>query len=263
MVNDARVKNLEPIVTAGTPWLASRKRDQNSRLRLFCFPYAGGGDFIFREWQNGLPDDIEVCPVQLPGRGARIIEPPFTELVPLIEAASLALAPHLDRPFAFFGHSMGALIGFEIARQLRRDNGSQPVHLFVSGRCSPQTVKDPTLHELPDSEFIETLRRLNGTPKEMLEDPALMELVLPIIRADFAVCNSYIYAPEPPFDFPITAFGGLEDQTVSRVCLEGWRKHTTNSFIVRMLPGDHFFLNTLRSPLLAAIVKGLRQYAEG
>lgn len=260
MVNDARVENREPVVTARTPWLASRKRDRNSRLRLFCFPYAGGGDFIFREWQKGLPDDIEVCPVQLPGRGARIMEPPFTELVPLVEAASFALAPHLDRPFAFFGHSMGALIGFEILRQLRRDNGSQPVHLFVSGRCSPQTAKDPTLHELPDSEFIEMLRRLNGTPKEVLEDPALMELVLPIVRADSAVCDSYMYAPEPPFDFPITAFGGLEDPTLSRDCIEGWREHTTNSFVVRMLPGDHFFLDTLKSSLLEAISKGLHQY---
>jgi medium-chain acyl-[acyl-carrier-protein] hydrolase len=261
MVNRSRVKNNEPVITARTPWLTNCKLDQKSNLRLFCFPYAGGGDSIFRKWPKRLSGGIEVCPVELPGRGARIMEPPFTELVPLVCAASLALAPHLDKPFAFFGHSMGALICFELARQLRRDYNLQPVHLFVSGRCSPQTRKDPTPADLPDSEFLETLRHSNGTPREVLENSELMELVLPIVRADFAVCKSYTYAPEPPFDFPITAFGGLEDQSVNRDCIEGWREHTTNSFVVRMLPGDHFFLNTLKSPLLEAISKGLHQYA--
>jgi medium-chain acyl-[acyl-carrier-protein] hydrolase len=105
------------------------------------------------------------------------------------------------------------------------------------------------------------LGRMNGTPREVLENPELMELVLPIVRTDFAVCNSYTYVAEPPFDLPITAFGGLEDKNVSRQCIEAWREHTINSFVVRMLPGDHFFLNTLKSSLLEAISKGLHPYA--
>lgn len=228
-------------------------------MRLFCFPYAGGGDSVFRAWQKGLPEAIEVCPVQLPGRGARISEPPFTELSPLVRAAAQALAPHWDKPFALFGHSMGALVCFELTRHLRRDGGPQPVHLFVSGRCSPQTLREPFAGDLPDSEFQETLRRYNGTPEEVLENPELMELLLPVIRADFAVCKSYVCAPEPPFSFPVTAFGGLEDLGVSRECIEGWREHTTGPFVLRMLPGDHFFLNTFARPLLEAIAKELER----
>ena len=232
-------------------------------MRLFCFPYAGGGDSIFRSWQKGLPETIEVCPVQLPGRGSRITEPPFTELSPLVRGAGRALAPHLNKPFAFFGHSMGALVGFELARHLRRDCGPQPVRLFVSGRCGPQALRDPFTGDLPDSEFPEMLRRYNGTPKEVLENPELMKLVLPAVRADFAVCKSYVYTPEPPFSFPVTAFGGLEDRSVSRDCIEGWREHTTGPFVLRMLPGDHFFLNTSRSLLLEAISKELERDVRG
>ena len=246
---------------ARTPWLVSRKPNPGARVRLFCFPYAGGGDSIFRSWQKGLPETIEVCPVQLPGRGSRITEPPFTELNPLVRAAAQALAPHLDKPFAFFGHSMGALVGFELARRLRRDHGPQPVRLFVSGRCSPQTLRDPFACDLPDSDFQEMLRRYNGTPEEVLEDSELMELVLPVVRADFAVCKSYVYTAEPPFSFPVTAFGGLEDREVSRDCIAGWREHTTGPFVLRMLPGDHFFLNTSRSLLLEALSKELEQDA--
>ncbi len=242
-----------------TPWLASRKPNPRVAVRLFCFPYGGGGESTFRSWQKGLPEAIEVCPVQLPGRGARIKEPPFTELGPLVRAAAQALAPHLDRPFALFGHSMGALVCFELARHLRRGGGPQPVRLFVSGRCSPQKLIEPFAGDLPDSAFSEVLRRSGGTPEEVLENPELMELMLPVIRADFAVCRSYVYAPEPPFDFPITAFGGHEDRGVSRDCIGGWREHTTGPFVLRMLPGDHFFLNTSTRPLLAAIAKELER----
>lgn len=244
---------------ARTPWLVSRKPNPRAGVRLFCFPYAGGGDSIFRAWQKSLPEAVEVCPVQLPGRGARISEPPFAELDPLVRAAAQALAPHLDKPFAFFGHSMGALVGFELARHLRSDGRPQPVHLFVSGRCSPQTLREPFAGDLPDSDFSEILRRSNGTPAEVLENPELMELVLPAVRADFAVCKSYVYAPQPPFSFPVTAFGGLEDPGVSRECMEGWREHTTGPFVLRMLPGDHFFLNKSTRPLLEAIAKELER----
>jgi medium-chain acyl-[acyl-carrier-protein] hydrolase len=246
-----------------TPWLVSRKPNPRAVVRLFCFPYGGGGNSIFRAWQKSLPEAIEICPVQLPGRESRIKEPPFTELSPLVLAAAQALAPQLDKPFAFFGHSMGALVSFELARHLRRGGGPQPVHLFVSGRCSPQTLKEPLAGDLPDSEFSEVLRRSNGTPEEVLENRELMELMLPVVRADFAVCNSYVYAPEPPFSFPITAFGGLEDRGVGRDCIEGWREHTTGPFVLRMLPGNHFFLNTSTGPLLEAISKELERDVRG
>jgi medium-chain acyl-[acyl-carrier-protein] hydrolase len=247
-------------MTARTPWLAIHKPNSRAAVRLFCFPYAGGGDSIFREWPEVLPDTIEVCPVQLPGRGARASEPPFTQVSPLVQAASVALAPRLDKPFALFGHSMGAVISFELARQLRRDYALQPVHLFVSGRCSPQTVDKRSARDLSDSELVEVLLRFNGTPKEAFEDPELLQLILPVIRADFTVGKSYTYAPEPPLDCAITVFGGLLDPTTDRDCIEGWREHTKGRFLVRMFPGDHFFLNTMRSLLLEAIIRDLHQY---
>jgi medium-chain acyl-[acyl-carrier-protein] hydrolase len=249
-------------MTTRTPWLAHGKPNPRAAVRLFCFPYAGGGDTIFRDWPCGLPESIEVCPVQLPGRGARIAERPFTQLAPLVEAASLALAPHLDKPFAILGHSMGALIGFEVAHRLRRDYNLQPVHLFVSGRCSPQTRIERDTSELSDAEFIHLLSSYKGTPKEVLEDPELMELMLPVIRADFALSKSYMYRAAPPLDCPITAYGGLLDRGVKRDCMEGWREHTTSSFLVRMLPGDHFFVITKQHLLLGAIARELHEYVK-
>lgn len=243
-----------------TPWLVNRKPNRRASVRLFCFPYAGGGDSIFHSWQEGFSDRIEVCPVQLPGRDSRIAEPPYTDMDQLVRVAAQALTPHLDRPFALFGHSMGALIAFELARHLRREYSAQPVHLFVSGRCSPQTMSEPLDLKLFDCEFPEILRRNNNsTPEEALENPELMDLVLPVLRADLLLCNSYIYTPGPPFSFSITTFGGLADPGVPRHCLEGWREHTTGRFVLRMLPGDHFFLNSSRLPLVEAISKELEQ----
>ena len=177
--------------------------------------------------------------------------------------AGQGLASYLDKPFALFGHSMGALIAFELARHVSREYKAQPVHLFVSGRCSPQTNSEPLDPKLFDSELPEMLRRNNGTPEEVLENPELMELVLPVLRADVALCKSYVYAPKPPFSFPITAFGGFDDHGVVRRYIEGWREHTTGPFVLRMLPGDHFFLNTSRLLLLEAISKELEQDMKG
>ena len=240
-----------------TPWLVNWEPNRRAGVRLFCFPYAGGGDSIFRSWQQILSDTIEVCPVQLPGRGLRINEPLCTEMSQLVRDMGQALAPCLNKPFALFGHSMGALIAFELARYVRNEYRVQPLHLFASGRCSPQITNEPFDLKQFDSELPEMLRRGNGTPEEVLEDPELMELVLPVLRSDWALCKSYIFTPEPPFNFPITAFGGLDDPGVPRRYLEGWCEHTTGPFVLRMLPGNHFFLKTSRLLLLEAISKEL------
>jgi len=240
-----------------TPWLGNWEPNRRARVRLFCFPYAGGGDSIFRSWPQILSATIEVCPVQLPGRGSRINEPLCPEIRQLVRDMGQALAPYLNKPFALFGHSMGALIAFELARYVRNEYSVQPRHLFASGRCSPQITNEPFDLKQFDSELPEMLRRGNGTPEEVLEDPELMELVLPVLRSDWALCQSYIFTPEPPFSFPITAFGGLDDHGVPRRYLEGWREHTTAPFVLRMLPGNHFFLKTSRLLLLEAISKEL------
>jgi medium-chain acyl-[acyl-carrier-protein] hydrolase len=246
------------IAAAYDPWIAFRKPNPQARLRLFCFPYAGAGAAIFRTWSNGLPADVEVCPVQLPGRGTRLMDKPFTRLLPLVQALGQALGPLLDKPFAFFGHSLGALVGFELARQLRRQSGVQPVRLIVSADRAPQIPRrDRPIHALPESEFRDELRRLNGTPESLLEDAELMQIMLPILRADFAVRESYVYSTESPLSCIISSFGGLQDRSVSLGDLEAWRDQTSDSFSLRMFPGDHFFLNTAQSLLLQALSEEL------
>jgi medium-chain acyl-[acyl-carrier-protein] hydrolase len=240
-------------------WIAFRKPNAQARLRLFCFPPAGAGAATFRTWSDELPADIEVCPVQFPGRGTRLTEAPLTRLLPLVQALALALRPLLDKPFAFFGHSMGALVGFELARQLRRQFGVEPVRLCVSAACAPQIPpRHRPIHALPEGEFLEELRRLDGTPGEVLEHAELMRIMLPALRADFAVYETYVYSHEAPFSCCISGFGGLLDQRVSRDDLDGWREQTRATFSLQMVPGGHFFLNTARQMLLQMLAQELR-----
>jgi medium-chain acyl-[acyl-carrier-protein] hydrolase len=243
---------------AAAPWIAFGKPNPKARLRLFCLPYAGTGAAIFRSWPDGLPADVEVCPVQYPGRGTRPLETPFTAISPLVRALAEGVLPLLDKPFAFFGHSLGALIGFELARALRRQSGAQPVHLFVSADRAPRGPRrDPPIHALPDTDFLDELARLNGTPGKLLDDAELMQIMLPVLRADFAVYESYVYSAEPPLACPISVLGGLQDHRVRRNDLETWREETERSFSLRMFPGGHFFLNTAQPLLLQALSQDL------
>ena len=234
------------------------KANPRAGLRLFCFPYAGGSAALYRTWPAELPDTIEVCMAELPGRGSRLNEPPFTRLESIVDFLANAIKPYLDKPFAFFGHSMGAMISFELACRLREKVVAKPAHLFVSGRRAPQMPDtNPFTYNLPTSKLLEELRRLNGTPIEVLENPELMHLMLPLLRADFEVVETYVYSPGPALDCPITAFGGLQDQEVSREEVEAWREQTIASFSLRMLPGGHFFLHTARQLLLQMLSKEL------
>lgn len=243
-------------------WVNCPAPNPGAALRLFCFPYAGGASSIYRSWAEHLPLTVEVCAILLPGREARLQELPYTRLPPLIESLAEALLPRLDKPFAFFGHSMGALISFELIRELRRNRGLAPAHLFVSGRRAPQIENnDPPTYNLPEGAFIEDIRRFNGTPQEVLEHPELMQLLLPALRADFAICQTYAYTEEPPLECPISVFGGLEDHDAPREYLEAWREQTTASYSLRMLPGDHFFLRKYQPLLLRLLAQQLRQLA--
>lgn len=241
-------------------WVRSPKPNPEAVLRIFCFPYAGGSDLTFRTWPLELPAAVEVCGIQLPGHGNRLREPLIDRMEPLIDALTPMLVPYLDRPSVFFGHSMGALISFEVARRLRRDGAREPEYLFVSGRPAPQLPDlERRTYDLPEPEFLEELRRLNGTPKEVLEHPELLQLTLPIIRADFALCQNYRYVPEDRFDYPIFAFGGVDDAEVSPEQLEAWSEQTTASFSARVLPGDHFFLTSAKAILLKLLSGELEQ----
>lgn len=240
-------------------WAISCPRpNPQAALRLFCFPYAGGGASIFRAWPDHLPATIEVCAIQYPGRENRLNEPLLDNTDQLVAALLPAVRPYLDRPFAFFGHSLGALIAFEVARQLDAAPRARLVHLFASARAAPQLPADgPQIHTLPQADFIRQIAQLDGTPAEILEHAELMELLYPILRADFAVNETYVYRPSPPLACPISALGGLRDRLVDRTQLEAWGKQTNGSFAVRMFPGHHFFINDLRSLLLRIITQDL------
>jgi medium-chain acyl-[acyl-carrier-protein] hydrolase len=247
------------IAFSSDSWIAGRKPNPQARLRLFCFPHAGGAASVFRNWSDGLPADVDVCPIQLPGRGTRLMEPPFSELSLLVEALAVALLPLLDKPFALFGHSLGSLVCFELARQLRTRNQTRPVRLFVSAGPAPQIPpRELPIHNLPEEKFFAELRRLNGTPGELLNHKEVMDIVLPSLRADFALYESYRYLSGLPLSCPISTFGGLSDQRVSHRDLEAWRDQTLASFSIRMFPGDHFYLKKTETLLLQALSRELR-----
>lgn len=250
-------------MSESTTWVQHCGRQPQARLRLFCFPYAGGAAHVFRSWPAMLPPTVEVNPVLLPGRGSRLRETPFTRMRPLAEAALQALLPFFDRPFALFGHSMGAAISFEIARLLRGGGGPRPLALFVSGCQSPQ-LPDPQApsYHLPEPQFLERLHELNGTAVGVLDHPELLQLILPLLRADFELCQTYQYTHEPPLRLPIVAFGGAEDTEVDYAQLAAWREQTTGPFSLHMLPGDHFFINTSQPSLLQVISKELTALTE-
>lgn len=243
-----------PNAAAETPWFLCFNSQSRGQMRLFGFPHAAGSPALFSRWPGLLPPEVQVWGASLPGRGNRLREPPCERLSALVEGMGQAIVPLLDRPFAFYGHSMGTLVGFELARWLRRRGHPQPAHLFASSRAAPHLpYRRKPLHQLPEAELLEELGRFNGTPKAILDNRELMQLLLPAIRADFAVLETYEYAPEPPFKFPITVFGSFEDSEITPDDLGAWREHTERNFVVRMLPGDHFFIETAQASLLALV----------
>lgn len=192
-------------------WIIFHRQNPNAKLRLFCFPYAGAGASAFRVWPEYLGENIEVCAVQIPGRESRIREPAFTRLSSLVQEVAMTLPHYLDRPFAFFGHSFGAVFCFELARFLRNEYGVEPVHLFVSGCRAPQVAdQGRAICDLPDPQFLKALRAYNGTPCAVLEHKELMQIFLPIFRADFLALETYHYQAAEPLGCPISAFGGMQ-----------------------------------------------------
>jgi medium-chain acyl-[acyl-carrier-protein] hydrolase len=240
-----------------SPWLFLRPRPQPAALRLFCFPYSGAGASAFTAWAGEFPSDIEVCPVQLPGRETRLSEPPCRSLRELIPALARGLTPFLGRSFAFFGHSLGALVAFELARFLRRDPGLTPTWLFASAHRAPHLAGGGQVHRSSDATLARKLREINGTPAEVLENPELRALLFPILRADFELCETYAHEPGAPLSCPIAALGGLSDPHVDAEGLEAWRRHTSARLEVHRFPGDHFYLGPSRHALIRIIARRL------
>jgi len=240
------------------PWIRCPRPIAGARVRLYCIPHAGGGASAFRTWTTALPG-VEVRPVQLPGREDRIGEPPLRTAHEITGPLTDALQTDLSGEWALFGHSMGALVGFEVLRELRRRGAAEPVHFFASGHRAPHLPDpDPPMHALPDAEFLDALdERYGGVPAAVRESEELLELLLPGLRADVAVCDTYVHHPEAPLDCALTALGGESDGGVGRDELEAWREQTRGAFRLEMFPGDHFYLQQRPEDVLGVISAAL------
>jgi medium-chain acyl-[acyl-carrier-protein] hydrolase len=230
---------------AGAEWFIHWRKTRHPLLQFFCFPYAGASASlgIFREWTTSLPDCVDVAVVELPGRGRRYGEPLMPSLDSVVNELAGAFTTQIKSPYICFGHSIGALIAFELMRKLDSINHRLADLLIVSAKRAPQLPHNHRLHLLPDPELVEALKDYNGTPADVLENSELMQLFLPILRADFSLAETYEHISAPPLDVPIHAFGGLEDPGVSEACLIDWSVHTSMKFGLDMFDGDHFFIH--------------------
>lgn len=212
---------------------------------------------VFRTWPAQLPPDVELVAAQLPGRGPRIREAPISRIEPLVEALDQALRPS-PVPFVLFGHSMGGLVAFELCRRLRARGAPPPARLVISGRRAPELPDSfPPPGGLSDEYILDRLRRYGGTPEDVLAEPELVALILPVFRADFSLLSTYRHTPAEPLDIPLTALGGTADEQVSPAQLEAWREHTRGPFSLRLFKGGHFFLHTAEAEVLRAVAEGL------
>lgn len=221
-------------------------------VRLYCFAHAGGDARMFRTWQAELPGYVEVCPVQLPGRGQRLGDRP----VDTLEAALDDVLPRIDTgdPYALFGHSLGAVLAYEVAHRL----GRSPVRLFASAHRAPHLpLREPVIHNLPDKPFLARLAETGGTPQVVLDSPEFLRALMPALRADFTISETYRYVERPLLDCPIDACGGLADPDVTPAELDGWQHHTKGPFRRLLFPGNHFYLAKAREALLAEVAAAL------
>lgn len=244
-------------------WLKNYSPAAQPRLRLLCLPYAGAGASAYRPWAKALPSEVELYALQLPGREARRREAPYTRLEPLIETLARLVAGLPPLPLALFGHSLGAIIGFELARRLRGQYGINPIHMFIAGQAAPQLPPSTQpLHLLPDGAFIQRLREYNGTPEEILQHTEILQMLLPALRADFAICENYAYYQDAPLNCPLSVFGSSDDSQVSQEDLLAWSFQTAQSMTFHLLKGDHFFVHQARESLLTIIAQVLQAHLQ-
>ncbi|MEM7269979.1 MAG: SDR family NAD(P)-dependent oxidoreductase, partial [Pseudomonadota bacterium] len=240
-------------------WIVRPQPRPDARMRLFCFPFAGGGASAFKDWTGTAPEDIEICTIQLPGREERIGEPLLTDMQTVVEALAPVISTLADRPFAFFGHSMGAIVAYEAAKAMRKIGAAEPAHLFLSARAAPHLEREgEPLRALPNKELMDRLHETYGAvPETIRRSPELQEVFLPILRADVALLETHADTASEPLACPITVFGGAGDPAISPAMLAGWRERTSARFIQYELPGDHFFINDERAAVMAVIAERL------
>ena len=242
------------------PWILRCKGNSHRRLQLYCFAHAGASGAAFLSWQTAFDPSIEICAVQLPGRGARLAETPRVSISGLLDDLAALIARQGDLPFALLGHSLGGLLAFELARRCQWQGLPTPSLLFVSGCASPQRRRPPqALHHLDDAGFIDALRVYNGTPRELLRNAEMMELALPALRADFQIAADYRYCPGPPLTVPIQVLAGRQDDRMTSTEAEGWQSETTQRCQVHWFDGDHFFIDSNRGAVQERVAAELAE----
>lgn len=243
-------------------WIRQYHEAPRARASLLCFPHAGGSATSFLHLSKVLSPHIAVAAVQYPGRQDRRAETPLSSATTLADQISDVVADWVDRPCAIFGHSMGAVVGYEVARRLISAGGAVPA-LFVSGRRAPHLPAPDRVHTMADEQIISELRLLNGTQRQVLEDEELVRMALPAIRADYRAIETYQHVPRPPLDVPIHAFVGRSDPRVAVADVEPWAAYTTAEFTLSTFPGGHFYLAEAQPALAAAITAVLTPRRNG
>jgi len=244
-----------------TQWVPGAGVNKSARLRLFCFPFAGGGGSVYAAWSRLFDRDVEVVSIRLPGREERLREPALDRIEPLLQKLEVVLKDFLDLPYAFYGHSMGAHVCLYLTRRFRQRGLPQPSQLFVGAARAPQLKsRYPILAHLPLDQFVvEIGKRYNGIPEPILKDPKILSLLLPTLRADFSVFEQTEYVDEPPLGLPISAYRGDADTVVSREEMEAWAAQTRGRFRYVEIPGTHFFLRSSRDSLVQDLISELKK----
>jgi medium-chain acyl-[acyl-carrier-protein] hydrolase len=247
------------MASISSPWFKLHDKPRQNAVRLFCFHYAGGAASVFRDWPHLLSRYIDLIAVQLPGREWRFGEAPFRRMEPLISELADQITPQLCERYAFFGHSMGALVSFELLREIQRRKLHPPVLYFPAGRRAPQIPDDdPPIHHLPDHEFLSELLEHHDDRRALLmSNTALRTTLLPVMRADVELCETYHYRHSPPLNCTIFAFGGMHDSDVSEQDIKSWKEQTTATFRHFLFPGDHFFIETATANILQFMCRTL------
>ncbi|MFC5902904.1 thioesterase II family protein [Streptomyces zhihengii] len=244
-------------------WIRRYHPAPDSAVRLLCLPHAGGSASFYFPVSRSLSPAVEVLAVQYPGRQDRRSEPNIDNLPSLARAVLGALDGCLDKPLAIFGHSMGATVGFELARMLEQERGVVPAWLFASGRRAPSMPRDERNHLASDPEFIKELQRLQGTAGNILGDEEMLRMILPATRSDYRAAETYTYVPGEPLSCPITAFTGDEDPKVTVEEARAWQNHTSAAFDFHVFDGGHFFLTAHQSRLLKTMLDQLQSVSSG
>lgn len=239
-------------------WFVVTHQKPGASTRLFCFPYAGGNAATYAHWSKQLHPEVEVIGLQLPGRANRLFEPAYSSMAPLTDAIFEQITPLLDRPFAFFGHSLGSRVAFDLMKKMNRNNLPLPSVFFASGSRAPSIKpRELATYSLPDAQFIEHLRTLSGTPDAIIDNPDLMAVCLPLLRADFELSETYLSNTDHKLDTRLHIFSGREDSDITRLDLMQWSSHFIEPGQLTIFSGGHFFIDQSSEPVLEKVDKEL------